>query len=151
MAEANYKIVATVENFMTDVVEASALAPVLVDFWAPWCGPCRSVMPMLERLADEYAGRFILAKVNTDEQQQLAQHFGIRSIPTLMLIHNREIAEQLVGAQPEQTVRELLDKYLGPQPVAEPAAEIDLTRPEQRAAYLIEMRDLPGARAAVDE
>jgi putative thioredoxin len=108
-------------------------------------------MPMLERLADEYAGRFILATVNTDEQQQLAQHFGIRSIPTMMIVHNREIAEQLAGAQPEQVVRELLDKYLGTPAASEPAPPIDLTRPEQRAAYLIEMRDVAGAQAAVDE
>jgi putative thioredoxin len=148
MAEAAYKIVATVENFMPDVVEASAGKPVLVDFWAPWCGPCQSVMPMLERLADEYAGRFVLAKVNTDEQQQIAQHFGIRSIPTLMLVHNREVAEQLVGAQPEQAVRALLDKYLGAAPAVddlEPAPK----RPDQVAAQRLQARDVPGATDAI--
>jgi putative thioredoxin len=148
MAEAAYKIVATVENFMPDVVEASAGKPVLVDFWAPWCGPCQSVMPMLERLADEYAGRFVLAKVNTDEQQQIAQHFGIRSIPTLMLVHNREVAEQLVGAHPEQAVRALLDKYLGAAPAVddlEPAPK----RPDQVAAQRLQARDVPGATDAI--
>jgi putative thioredoxin len=152
MSEADFKIVATIENFMPDVVEASAHKPVLVDFWAPWCGPCRSVMPMLEGLADEYAGRFILVKVNTDEQQQIAQHFGIRSIPTLMLVHNREVAEQLVGAQPEATVRALLDKYVAPPGPPEPEAtpEPDVSRPDQLAARLIEARDLAGATAAVE-
>jgi putative thioredoxin len=149
MADAAYKIVATVENFMPDVVEASAGKPVLVDFWAPWCGPCQSVMPMLERLADEYAGRFVLAKVNTDEQQQIAQHFGIRSIPTLMLVHNREVAEQLVGAQPEQAVRALLDKYLDASPAAGDR-EPDLARPDQVAAQRLQARDVPGAGAAIE-
>ncbi len=148
MAEAAYKIVATIENFMPDVVEASADKPVLVDFWAPWCGPCQSVMPMLERLADEYAGRFVLAKVNTDEQQQIATHFGIRSIPTLMLIHNREVAEQLVGAQSEPVVRALIDKYLGAPPApVEP--EPERSRPDQVAAQRLQARDLPGASEAV--
>src|SRR5512144_264609 len=68
------KIAATAENFMTEVVEASEQVPVLVDFWAPWCGPCQTLMPLLDRIADDYEGRFILAKVNTDEQPQLAGH-----------------------------------------------------------------------------
>jgi putative thioredoxin len=149
MSEATYKIVATIENFMPDVVEASAAKPVLVDFWAPWCGPCQTVMPLLDRLADDYGGRFILAKVNTDEQQQIAQHFGIRSIPTMMLIHNREVAEQLVGAQPEQAIRALLDKYVAPDvPVPEP--EPDPSRLDQVAAHRIDARDAEGAAAAIE-
>jgi len=149
MADAAYKIVATTGNFMTDVVEASADKPVLVDFWAPWCGPCQAVMPMLERLADEYAGRFVLAKVNTDEQQPLAQHFGIRSIPTLLLVHHGEVAEQLVGAQPEQTVRALLDRYLEAPAAPEPP-EPDPARPDRVAAQRLQARDVPGATAAIE-
>lgn len=152
MAEAPYKIVATIENFMPGVVEASEQKPVLVDFWAPWCGPCQTLMPMLDRLADDYGGRFILAKVNTDEQQQIAQHFSIRSIPTVMLIHGREVVEQFVGVQPEHVFRAALDKYLaGAAEPAAPAAETEDARPEVLAARRLEARDAAGAAAAIEE
>ncbi|MDQ1311436.1 MAG: putative thioredoxin, partial [Pseudomonadota bacterium] len=114
MPETPFKITATEANFAQVVIEASAGQPVLVDFWAPWCGPCRTLMPMLERIADDYAGRFTLAKVNTDEEQRIAGHFGIRSIPTVMLFHGGQVVEQFVGVQPEQAIRALLDKYLAP-------------------------------------
>jgi putative thioredoxin len=113
MADAPYKIVATDQDFAETVVGASAQQPVLVDFWAPWCGPCRTLMPMLERIADDYGGRFRLAKVNTDEQPGIAGRFGIRSIPTVMLFHQGRVVEQFVGVQPEATVRAMLDKHLG--------------------------------------
>ena len=108
------KIVATAANFMTDVVEASNTVPVLVDFWAPWCGPCQALMPMLDRIADDYAGRFILAKVNTDEEQQLATHFQVRSIPTVMLVHRGEVVDQFMGVQPESAIKAMLDRHVAP-------------------------------------
>ena len=110
MTESPHKIVANFANFASDVLAQSDVRPVLIDFWAPWCGPCQSLMPVLDRLADEYAGGFLLAKVNTDEEQQIAGHFGIRSLPTVMLLHRREIVEQFVGAQPERVYREALDR-----------------------------------------
>ena len=76
----------TLENFEAEVVTASMQTPVLVDFWAPWCGPCQSLGPVLEKLETEYAGRFTLAKIDSDQQQQLAAMFGVRSIPTCVLM-----------------------------------------------------------------
>ena len=152
MPEAAQKIVATVENFMTDVVEASNTKPVLVDFWAPWCGPCRTLMPLLDRIADDYAGRFILAKVNTEEQPQLASHFQIRSIPTVLLIHQGEVVDQFVGLQAEPAIKALLDRHVTPAGavVGSDAATTASGRPEDLAARLLEQRAAEGAAAAIE-
>jgi putative thioredoxin len=102
----------TVENFEAEVILASNELPVLVDFWAPWCGPCKSLGPVLEKLEVEYAGRFKLVKINSDDEQQLSQAFGIRSIPTCVLMKDGKPADGFMGALPEGKVKEFLDKHV---------------------------------------
>jgi putative thioredoxin len=104
----------TVENFDSEVMAASATQPVLVDFWAPWCGPCKVIGPLLEKLEVEYAGRFKLAKIDSDQQQQLAAAFGVRSIPTCVLVVNAQPVDGFLGAIPEGKLREFLDKHVPP-------------------------------------
>ncbi len=102
----------TTENFETEVIRASMSVPVLVDFWAPWCGPCKALGPILEKLEAAYEGRFVLAKINSDEQQELAAAFGIRSIPTCVLMSGGKPVDGFMGALPEGKLREFLDKHL---------------------------------------
>ena len=94
------------------LIEESHNRPVVVDFWADWCGPCKQLMPVLEKLANEYAGAFLLAKVNADEQQMLASQLGVRSLPTVMIIKDGQPIDGFAGAQPEAAVREILQKHL---------------------------------------
>ena len=102
----------TTENFETEVLLASQSVPVLVDFWAPWCGPCKSLSPVLEKLEAEMDGRFVLAKVNSDEQGELSQAFGIRSIPTCVLMKDGKPVDGFMGALTEGKLREFLAKHL---------------------------------------
>jgi putative thioredoxin len=102
----------TIENFEQEVIAASMTQPVLVDFWAPWCGPCKALTPILEKLETAYGGGFKLAKINSDDEQQLAGAFGIRSIPTVVLLKNGQPVDGFQGALPEGQVREFLDKHV---------------------------------------
>jgi len=99
----------TVSNF-NDVVQNGVS---LVDFWAPWCGPCRVVAPIIDELAAEYEGKANICKVNTDEQQDLAVKFGIRSIPTILFFKDGEVVDQMIGASSKQAFKEKLDSIIG--------------------------------------
>ena len=115
----------TIENFEAEVVAASMTTPVLVDFWATWCGPCKTLVPTLEKLEVEYGGRFKLAKVDVDANQQIAGMFGIRSVPTCVLMIGGRPADGFMGAQTEGQVRQFLDKHLPSADALEAEAEVD--------------------------
>ena len=122
----------TIQNFEAEVIQASSHTPVLVDFWAAWCGPCRTLGPILEKLETEYAGGFKLVKVDADAEQQLAGAFGIQSLPTCVLLKNGQPVDGFMGALPPQQVREFLNKHVTPMAQDEaPAAEPE---PEQAPA-----------------
>ncbi|MGA4049046.1 thioredoxin [Ralstonia nicotianae] len=105
----------TSQNFAQEVIETSRKVPVLVDFWAPWCGPCRTLGPMLEKLEHEYAGKWKLAKVNSDESPELSAHFNVRSIPHVVAFVDGKPVDQFVGVLPESQLRGFLDRVI-PQP-----------------------------------
>ena len=101
-----------IQDFQALVLENSFKQPVLVDFWADWCEPCKTVMPMLAKLAEEYAGKFHLAKVDTETQQELAAHFQIKSLPTMKLFVNGQPVDERMGALPESDIRAFIDQHL---------------------------------------
>jgi putative thioredoxin len=112
MSESPYIVEITADNYQQIVIEGSFQVPVLVDFWADWCQPCKILMPMLAKLVDEYQGKFILAKINTEQQQELATQSGIRSIPTVKLFKNGQPVDEFSGALPEEQVRQFLDRHI---------------------------------------
>jgi thioredoxin 1 len=98
----------TQESFANEVLQSPQ--PVLVDFWAEWCGPCKMIAPVLDELAEEYAGKVKIAKVNVDEHQGLAAEYGVRAIPTLLVFNKGQVAEQLVGARSKRDLKASLDR-----------------------------------------
>ncbi|MEM8546811.1 MAG: thioredoxin [Pseudomonadota bacterium] len=107
----------TAQDFEARVVNADV--PVLIDFWAPWCGPCQQIAPVLDALVARYQGGLYVAKVNVDEEQALAAGFGVRSIPMLVLFHQGQVVETMVGLQPEQQLADIIDRYVGGPPAAD--------------------------------
>ncbi len=100
------------DNFSSTVIERSKSVPVLVDFWAPWCEPCRTLTPILETLIQQFAGAVALAKVNLDDEQHLAAQFQVRSVPTVFLIKDGNVVDGFMGVQPEQAIRAMLSKHI---------------------------------------
>lgn len=135
----------TIQNFEAEVIEASMTTPVLVDFWAPWCGPCKSLGPVLEKVEAAYEGRFKLVKIDSDQEQQLAQAFGIKSIPTCVLLKNGQPIDGFMGALPESQVKQFLDKHLPAE------GELQAQAAAQEAEEHLQAGDAQGARAALEQ
>jgi putative thioredoxin len=143
MTNSPYVFEATMENFQQDVMEASAQSPVLIDVWAEWCAPCKQLMPILEKLADEYRGAFRLAKVNADQQEQLTASLGVRSLPTVILVKDGQAVDGFNGALQESEIRKVLEKHI----------EIpeDEETPYDKAHRLWEEGDVEAALAVLSE
>lgn len=133
----------TLENAQQYLIDESFKRPVVIDFWAEWCAPCKTLMPLLEKIANEYAGAFLLAKVNADALNMISSQFGVRSLPTVMIMKDGQPVDGFSGALPETGVREILAKYL-PQPWQKPldeaqalmaASDFGAALPLLRAAY----------------
>jgi len=127
------------DTFQREVIDASREAPVLVDFWAPWCGPCRALTPVLEKLAEQYQGKFRLAKVNSDDNPELSRQFGVRSIPSVKAFVDGQLADEFLGARPESAVRAFIDGLL-PTPadlLRKEAAELARLGEGERALALL--------------
>jgi putative thioredoxin len=130
---------ATTETFETEVLQKSLQVPVLVDFWATWCGPCKTLGPLLEKLAGEYNGAFELAKVDVDKEQQIAAAFQIRSVPTVFLVKGGQLVDGFPGALPEGQLREFLKQHgIEPAAVEEEAAD---TKPVDPHAQVLALRN----------
>jgi putative thioredoxin len=141
MSESSFVFDADATSFQSLVIDASRRVPVLVDFWAAWCGPCRALGPILEKLADEFQGRFLLVKIDTEQEQEIARQFGIRSLPTVKLFKDGVTVDEFLGAQPESQVRALLERHL--------SRESDDARAEAKS--LREQGQLAQARAVLEQ
>jgi putative thioredoxin len=142
----------TAQNFQQDVIERSDSVPVVIDFWATWCGPCLLLGPVLEKLAREYDGKFVLAKVDTDTESELALQFGVRSIPAVFAVRDRKAVDGFVGVQPEPVIRNWIDRLI-PTPaetLASLARSLEHSDPqaaeEKYKAALALQPELPGAQ-----
>jgi putative thioredoxin len=125
MTDSPFIIDVTQQNY-DEVIKTSFEVPVLLDFWASWCQPCLMLTPVLTKLAEEYQGKFLLGKLNTEEQQEIAGRFGIRSIPTVKLFRDGQPVDEFMGALPEQTVRAFLDKHVARESDAQVATAVEL-------------------------
>lgn len=140
---------ATTETFEAEVLRKSLEIPVLVDFWATWCGPCKTLGPILEKLAGEYNGAFVLAKVDVDKEQQIAAAFQIRSVPTVFLVKEGQLVDGFPGALPEGQLREFLASH-GIQPAAAPEAPVEAA-PLDPQAQVAALREAIAAQPDKDE
>ncbi|HZF96904.1 MAG TPA: thioredoxin [Pseudoxanthomonas sp.] len=145
MSATPYIFDAATETFEAEVLQKSLQTPVLVDFWAPWCGPCKTLGPILEKLAGEYNGAFELAKVDVDKEQQIAAAFQIRSVPTVFLVKGGQIVDGFPGALPESQLREFLKQH-----GIEPAAAADQAPEAQALAPLDPHAELMARRQAAE-
>lgn len=139
----------TEAEFASAVLERSHQVPVLVDFWAPWCGPCRVLKPLLEKIAADYGGRFVLAKLNSDEAPEVSARFAVRSIPAVKLFIDGQVADEFVGALPEAQVRAFIVRHLPDEAEKLRRAALQLAEPAARAAALREAETLSAGRPQI--